>query len=690
LLRDLTRLDRSRMSATMALRNAIGVVVPVIAGHAVGQGPAGVIAGVGGLLTSYSDGNDPYRLRARRLFATAVFCAFAVGLGTFSANEPHLAGALAVCFAFAAGLATALGQTAADLATFSLVMFVVECTSALPLEKSAQLAALSLVGGLFQMALALVLWPLQRYEPERRELGRLFAAFEAQAGTPSFSLGAPAMTAEMNRAQTMLGGLVADRTLDGLRYRSLVNQAERIRLRLISLVHARRRLPEGREQQLIDSFLKEAVGAFHLISRALLADEIAGAPFTVLAGAQKIADEMKALAAHETPLLAAAASHAQFQMNAIAGQLRASLDLAQGLSGPGRLFQYQRETQRPWRLRFTGAWATLRANLTPKSTMFRHAVRLAVGVGIGEVVSRTMSHTHSYWLPMTVAIVLKPGFASTMTRGALRVLGTLVGLLFTTALFVFLHPSLDMQIALIGILTFVLRFLGVANYGFFAATVGGLIVLLASVAGADPQPLIAARAQYTVLGGLIAVVVYVAWPTRGEGQAGAAVVALLEAYRRYFELITNRIRGIEVPEDEIDRARLATRTSRSNAELAVDALEGEPSAAGRRTLYSALGAASNRFVHAVMMLNAADDESVSDEAFDLYCAEANRTLGLLIRAMRGENVSANEFPDLREIYERWAKSSGVGHPLLLGELDRMTNSLNTLSERVAILKRAGT
>jgi uncharacterized membrane protein YccC len=678
------------MSATMALRNAIGVVVPVLAGHAVGQGPAGVIAGVGGLLTSYSDGNDPYRLRARRLFATAVFCAAAVGLGTVAANQPPVAAVLAVGWAFATGLAAALGATAADLATFSLVMFVVECTSALPLAQSAQLAGLSLVGGLFQMALALVLWPLQRYEPERRELGRLFAVFESQAASRSFSLGAPAMTAEMNRAQAMLAGLVRDRTLDGLRYRSLVNQAERIRLRLISLVHAQRRLPGGKEQQLIDSFLKEAVRAFHLISRALLAGELAGTPFTVLAPVQAKADEMKDLLQHETPLVAAAVKHAQFQMNAIAGQVRAALDLAQGLSGPGRLFQYQRETERPWRLRFTGAWATVAANLTPKSTMFRHAVRLAVGVGIGEYVSRSWSHTHSYWLPMTVAIVLKPGFASTMTRGTLRVLGTLVGLLLTTALFAFFHPSIEAQIVLIGVLTFVLRWLGVANYGFFAATVGGLIVLLASVAGADPQPLIAARAQYTIWGGIIAVVLYVAWPTRGEGQARDAVTALLEAYRRYFELVTNRYRGSEVTEEEIDKARLGTRTARSNAELAVDALEGEPSAAGRRALYGALGAASNRFAHAAMMLNASDDETLRDEAFDRYCGEVNRTLTLLIRAMRGENVDANEFPDLRESYERLAKSSGDGRALLLSELDRMTNSVNTMSERVAILRRAGT
>jgi uncharacterized membrane protein YccC len=284
---------------------------------------------------------------------------------------------------------------------------------------------------------------------------------------------------------------------------------------------------------------------------------------------------------------------------------------------------------------------------------------------------------------------LKPGFASTVTRGTLRVLGTLVGLTLTTALFAVFHPSIEAQIALIGAQTFLLRWLGVANYGLFAAAVGGLIVLLASIAGADPQPLIAARALYTIGGGVIAVILYVAWPTRGEDQAGEAFARMLEAYRRYFELVTDKYRGVEVAEAEIDRARRETRIARSNAETAVDALAGEPSAARRQTLYSAVGASSNRFIHAVMMLNAADEEPIREASFDQYCKDVSRTLLLLTRVLRGEKVAANDFPDLRQSYERWARDSGESRALLLSELDRMTNSVNTLSERVAILKRAG-
>jgi uncharacterized membrane protein YccC len=692
------------MSATMALRNAIGVVLPIVIGHALGQTGAGVLAGLGGLMVSYSDGNDPYALRSRRLFATAVLCAAAVGLGTLAANLPRLAAVLAVAWAFPAGIAVALSPAIGDLGTFSLVLFIVEGTTALSPERALAVGALCLLGGLLQMGLALVLWPLRRYEPERRELANLFAAFAREAAEPSSVRRGPPTTAEMTRVQMAVANLVGDRSVQGQRYRSLANQAERIRLRLISLNSARRRLSSGpgspgRQAEVIDAFMKEAVRGFQLVSRALSADEIAGPPQQVLSGLQTAADAMGEVAAQETPLGAAAVTHAQFQMTALAGQMRAALDLAQGLTEPGLITLYRQETRQPWRRRATSALATLRANLTPRSTMFRHAVRLAVGVAIGELISRRWVHAHAYWVPMTVAIVLKPGYVSTVTRGTLRVLGTLVGLVLTTALFS-LHPSIAWQLALIGAHVFVLRWLGVANYGFFAAAVGGLIVLLSSVAGADPTSLIADRALYTVLGGLIAVIVYVAWPTRGEGEAGTAAANLLDAYRRYLELVALQIRGQPVEEAALDRLRLQTRVLRSNAEAAVDALAGEPAAVERRKLYGAVGASSNRFAHAAMVLEAmgaahggdqpAGELPLSEPAFDSYAANASRTLSLLARVLRGENVSPEEFPDLRQSYEQWAKAAGDRRPLVTSELDRMTNSLNTLAERVAILRRAGT
>jgi uncharacterized membrane protein YccC len=54
----------------------------------------------------------------------------------------------------------------------------------------------------------------------------------------------------------------------------------------------------------------------------------------------------------------------------------------------------------------------LRANLTPRSVMFRHALRLATVTSVDVVILHLIHLNHGYWLPMTSIIVLQPYTAS--------------------------------------------------------------------------------------------------------------------------------------------------------------------------------------------------------------------------------------------------------------------------------------
>src|SRR5437879_5027682 len=67
--------------------------------------------------------------------------------------------------------------------------------------------------------------------------------------------------------------------------------------------------------------------------------------------------------------LAAAAKDARFQMDALNGQLRASLDLAAHATPTGQAEFAKREAQQPWWLRFSGLMATLRANLKDRKSV---------------------------------------------------------------------------------------------------------------------------------------------------------------------------------------------------------------------------------------------------------------------------------------------------------------------------------
>ena len=60
------------------------------------------------------------------------------------------------------------------------------------------------------------------------------------------------------------------------------------------------------------------------------------------------------------------------------------------------------------------------------------------------------------------------------------------------------------DIALLAVFTFLLRWVGPANYGIFVTAISAFVVLLVALTGVDPQPVIAARALNTAIGGALA------------------------------------------------------------------------------------------------------------------------------------------------------------------------------------------
>ncbi|MFC3199279.1 FUSC family membrane protein [Parapedobacter deserti] len=70
----------------------------------------------------------------------------------------------------------------------------------------------------------------------------------------------------------------------------------------------------------------------------------------------------------------------------------------------------------------------LQENLTLKSSLFRHAARMAIVMGIGYLLSLTINvGMHSYWILLTILVILKPGFGLTKQRNFQRLIGTIVG-----------------------------------------------------------------------------------------------------------------------------------------------------------------------------------------------------------------------------------------------------------------------
>lgn len=693
----LTHFDSTKVSAPRALRNAVGVLLPLIAGIALQMPRGGLVAASGALNVSYSDGSDPYADRARRMLASSVTCAIAVFTGAISGQHHFVAIVLATVWAFIAGISYTLGGAAPDLAVMSLVLLLIYAAQSLTPQQAAGSGVLALAGGLFQTSLSIALWPVRRYDPERRALAKFYLELANRAATPLNPASSPLASTHSQQAQEALSGLRRDPGPDSLRYRALLDQGERIRLTLMMLLRLRLRMQ--RENQtypaidVVSGYLDLCSRILRRIGESLSASAPQPLEETDLQALHEVAQlsaRLRDLKAATTPsFLGAVARDALFQMDALSGQLRAALDLAKNDTIIDKPADSQTSAQLTWSENAMARVETLRANLHLQSPIFRHALRLAALVALGDIIGRSVSWRRSYWLPMTIVLVLKPEFTATFTRGTLRIVGTIVGLLLATGLFHVLHPSTALEIILIFVFVFLLRWLGPANYGIFGIVVSGLIVLLLAINGVSPKEVIWARGINTVAGGLLALLAYWLWPTWERTRVSERIAQLLDAYQSYLHALSHVAVGESATKRQLEPARRAARVARANLENSIDRLSAEPGTTREQMDgLNAIVASSHRFIHAAMALDAIVSQGSTLSTvpgWEMFSSQVEKTLSLLASALRGARTMPRDFPDLREDHRLLVKErSSTAGPFdaINVEADRMTNSVNTLAEQI--------
>ena len=691
--RTVKKIDKSKINnGWMALRNSLAVALPLGIGIAIGNPLAAVAVTTGALNVSFSDGRDPYFQRARRMIAWSILGAFAVFVGSITGNYGWAAILVAACWAFLAGLLIALGPHAGDLGLNTLVALIVFAGRGATTPRGAlNTGLLVLAGGLLQSGFCLAFWPLRRWDPERRAVGHVYLEL-AKEVDPDSDFDPTPLKPRSTDEQDTIDALGNQHTVEGERFRLLFDQADRLRLSVYRLGRLRDQLgerdnqkseAEGDAADVLDTVLRsaskllKALGT-QLISRSATTDVLAlRSDLDRLAQA---ANQQKAL-----PLASSIAS----AVDVLAGQLRLVSELVDRTQAL--------ETRKPvaralpdFKTQFWSWAATLRANLDLRSAVCRHAIRMSLCVAAGDWLERSLGWHRAYWLPMTVAVVLKPDFTSTFSRGVLRLLGTFAGLILATALFHLLPVSAVTQLLLVGAFTFCLRYWGPANYGVFTVAISGLVVFLIAATGSSPADAMAARAANTVAGGVLAAIAYAVWPTWERTQFADSFAEMLDASRVYLQWVFMRF-GKQARPDEpsLGRERLEWRRARTNVESSVDRVIAEPgiTAAKRDTLLSML-ASSHALMLAIFGLEAGmvhRQPSTPPGALQTFAHDVDFTLYYLAAALRGSKQASETLPQLREDHRKLIEARdrfSQEDSYFLAETDRLTVSLNTLREQV--------
>ncbi len=87
--------------------------------------------------------------------------------------------------------------------------------------------------------------------------------------------------------------------------------------------------------------------------------------------------------------------------------------------------------------------------------------------GIGEIVAEASGLPHGYWIVLTILIVLRPDYASTIYRGVQRAAGTVIGAGLGVATALLLHVGTAALVA-VGVTMTIAYAIFAVNYLLFA------------------------------------------------------------------------------------------------------------------------------------------------------------------------------------------------------------------------------
>lgn len=554
---DVLSFDRATVSLAAGVKTAAPVVGLIAAGLALGNTTAAVTMGAGAMVVGLAGRGTGMRAPVATMAVTTAGMGLSTFAGAATGGTEWLHLCLMALWGAVGGLLAALGNAASVVGVQALIGMIVFGRFPESPAAAAQLAGFVIAGGAAQVFTASVLGLPEAYSRPRRLLADAYRRLAELARSDPEAPTVPAAEA-LDAAGRALDSPNLFAAETQARLRALLDQGRRIRVQMAALAAARRRArrvgADAAEPAWAAPWLEDVASAAEPGRRQPAPP---GAPRTAAPAptGDALVDDLVA---------------------ALAGQVRAAVMLADGLSRSGghaiqpALFHHGRGE----RLRVS--LVTIRANLTLRSAACRHAVRLALAVPLVGLLAHHLPLQRSYWVTVSAALILKPDFSVTVTRGAARALGTVAGVGLAGAIAVGLHPHTVGTVVVVGVLSVAMYALWQANFATGVGFVTALIVFLLNLIHPDTVGTAVDRLVDTLMGGAIAVALYAAWPTWSEQSARAALADLAGAQRRYMGAVLALGGTGRPPEETLRAAARGARLARSNAESAVGRSLAEP------------------------------------------------------------------------------------------------------------------
>jgi uncharacterized membrane protein YccC len=714
-------LDLREISFAAGARAATASALPVLAGELLHRAELNWIAIIG-FWTCLADVGGSNRTRTLSMGSFTLFAALGNILSYFVQDSTPLAILLVLVWSFGASMARLFGNAATTVGV--LLTTDVLVSIGIPdadLQAAVARGALTLIGGAWAMALALVLWPVHPNAASRRAIAacwRSLADFAAALGqvhgraSPSEAEWGRLVRERRNHVRAAIEtarGTIAEtrRRAPGESDRGsslviLAAEIDQIFAALIALSEVLElassidRHPDIHFQ--VDAALTRLAGVAKQLAEAMSGGPLpATADLTVAARALRRAVE--ASEPHGTADLAAYRQAAGL-IETIGGYAGHAAMTIQGVTpdtpppvGPDHVAAVAPPERRP---RMADWLTTLRANFDFNSITFRHALRLAITAAVAVALTRSMGLMRGYWLTITAAVVLQPYLATTFRRTVERVVGSVAGGLVAALLGWMLPDPIAITIVIFPLAIATMAFRPV-NYTLFVFLLTPQFVLVAELfqtGGSGDLYLAMLRAMHSLLGGALGLAAaYLLWPVREGLELPRQMARAVRTNRDLARAALDQFLGREAGEG-LAMPRQRAGMASNNAEASLQRLIDEPHTGTRReeepattilTCLRRLAGVALTLAHLPGNLVADDAKAPLDQIKDWIGSGLSAIADSVERRMPPPELP--EPPDLTPLTGEVAAAPSTDRQLLEHEIARLVRQVHVL--HAAAIRLAG-
>lgn len=184
---------------------------------------------------------------------------------------------------------------------------------------------------------------------------------------------------------------------------------------------------------------------------------------------------------------------------------------------------------------------TLHRHFSLESVIFRHAVRLAIVVGIACCVVEVLAADRGYWILLTAIFVCQPNYSATKSRVNQRIAGTILGVI-AGSLVPYFTPSMATKLWIIVVCTTLFFFS--RNYKYSWSTFFVTIQAIASLSlmGMDVYTAMPLRIVDTIIGASLAwAAAYFLWPDWNYMTLGRTATQAISSSAAYLRQIIQQL-----------------------------------------------------------------------------------------------------------------------------------------------------